>query len=96
VLGAFSVAAVPAGIAASHYLREVKLLEALIVSAPAAVVLALSSIVVRRVARRRIRRSIAPNERPLRLGKWLGWLGLYLGLMAALALGFYGILRLYD
>jgi hypothetical protein len=96
VLGALATAAVPAGVAASRFLQDVKLLEALVVSAPAAVVLALASIVVRRSARRRIRRSITPDERPLRLGKWLGWLGLYLGLMGALALGFYEILRLYD
>ena len=96
MLGALATAAVPAGVAASKLTDEVTLLEALVLSAPAAVVLALSSIVVRRAARRRIRRSITPNERPLRLGKWLGWLGLYFGLMGALALGFYGILRLYD
>lgn len=96
MLGALATAAVPAGIAASRFTDEVKLLEALVLTAPAALVLATTSIFVRRIARRRIRRSITPNERPLRLGKWLGWLGLYFGLMGALALGFYGILRLYD
>jgi protein-S-isoprenylcysteine O-methyltransferase Ste14 len=96
VLGALSIAAVPGGVAASQFTKEIELLDALVLVVPAGIVLALVSIVIRRVARRRIRRSITPDERPLRLGKWLAWLGLYLGLMGALSLGFYGILRLYE
>jgi hypothetical protein len=96
VLGALSALAVPAGVAATEFTSRVELLGALEASVPVALVLALASIVVRRRARRDIRRSINPDERPLRLGKWLGWIGLYLGLMGALSLGFYALLRHFE
>ena len=93
MLGALSALAVPAGVAVVHLTPRVELLQALEASVPAALVLALASIAARRRARRQIRRSINPDERPLRVGKWLGWTGLYLGLMGALSLGFYALLR---
>jgi hypothetical protein len=96
VLGALSICAVPGGIAASQYLNEIELLDALVVAVPTGLFLAFASIFVRRMARRRIRRSISPDERPLRWGKWLAWLGLYVGLMGALSLAFYEILRTFE
>jgi hypothetical protein len=96
VLGALSALAVPAGIAATQFSDRVDLLESLYVSVSAALVLAIASIALRRSARKAIRRSVRPNESGLRPAKWLGWLGLYLGLMGALSIGFYELLRQFE
>jgi hypothetical protein len=96
VLGALSIACVPAGILAARLTDRVELVTALAVASGAGIVLGIVSIVVRRVARRRSRRSVQPDDGPLRAAKWLGWLGLYLGVMGALALAFYGLLRLSE
>ena len=96
MLGALSALAVPAGVGAFVFTNRVELLAALEASVPVGLVLALASILLRRRARRAIRRSINPDERPLRLGKWLAWIGFYLGLMGALSLGFYALLRHFE
>jgi nitrate reductase gamma subunit len=96
VLGALSVLAVPSGIAAAQLTDRVQLVAAIALSAGTGFVLGLLSVVARRLARRRLRRSVRPQDQPLRLGKWLGWLGLYLSAMGGLALAVYALLRLSE
>lgn len=91
-----SIACVPAGIVAARLTDQVELVTALAVASGAGIVLGIASIVTRRVARKRLRRSVRPGSHALRGAKWLGWLGLYLSTMGALALAFYGLLRLSE
>jgi hypothetical protein len=91
-----SIASVPAGIAAARLTDRVDLVTALAVASGVGIVLGLASIFARRVARKRQRRSLRPDERALGRARWLGWLGLYLGVMGALALAVYGLLRLSE
>jgi hypothetical protein len=96
VLGALSVLAVPAGIAAAQLTDRVQLVPAIAESAGAGFVLGVLSVVARRIARRRLRRSVRAEGSLIRLGKWLGWLGLYCSAMGGLALAFYALLRLSE
>jgi hypothetical protein len=96
VLGALSTLAVPSAIVATHVDDRIDLLESLYVGVAAGLALALASILLRRSARKAARRSVRPNESGLRTAKWLGWLGLYVGLMGALSIGFYEVLKQFE
>jgi hypothetical protein len=91
-----SIACVPAGIVVARLTDRVELVTAIAVASSAGIVLGIASIVTRRVARRRSRRSVQPDGGSLRAAIWLGRLGLYLGVMGALAVAFYGLLRLSE
>jgi hypothetical protein len=94
VLGALSVLAVPAGVAASRYLDGVTLLRALYVMVPAACLLGLLAVAFARRARFSAARSIRPEAVGAgRVARSLAFAGLYLGFTAALALAVYGALR---
>ncbi len=94
VVGALGVLAVPAGVAAAQSLRGLTLLRALYVTAPAAVFLALVALLAARRARLATQRTVfASRGGPLRTARAVGWLALYVGVTAALALGVYWILR---
>jgi hypothetical protein len=96
VLGVLSLAAVPAGIATAQLTDRIELVDALGVAAGVGIVLGVLSVLARRSAGRRLRRSVRAADRPLRVVKWLGWFGLYVSVMGALALAFYGLLRLSE
>lgn len=94
VVGAAGVLAVPAAIAAAQTLRGLTLLRALYISAPLAVALALVALLGARRARLAAQRTVFAERRgPLRTARAAGWLGLYVGVTAALALAVYWILR---
>jgi len=96
--GLLGVAAIPGAVAASRYLPDVRLLEALYGGVPAAVLLALVAVAAARRADRRHVLSLgrAAGERAARAGRLLALLGLYLGCTGALALAFYAVLRAYS
>lgn len=98
MLGALAVAAIPAAVAASRYLPSIRLLQGLYAGVPAALLLGLLA----RAASRRAARSLqltlgrSGGARTARAGRILGFLGLYVGAMGALALGSYAVLRVYS
>ena len=96
--GLLGVAAIPGAVAASRYLPDVRLLEALYGAVPAAFLLGLVAVAAGRRARRRQLLSLGPvaGERAARAGRLLALLGLYLGCTGALALAFYAVLRAYS
>ena len=94
MLGALSVLAIPAGVAAAQLLKQVRLLEASVVAVPVGFALGLAAVSAARRARFRVERSVwRGGERTLRLGRFLAWTGMYLAVTGGLALAFYGILR---
>jgi hypothetical protein len=95
VVGALSVLALPAVIAAAQLTSTVTLLESVVLGVPAAIVLAALGLVFVRVARRTARRTLRPEkiESTARLGRRLAALGIYLGITGGLALAFYAALK---
>ena len=94
VLGLLAVAAIPAGVGISRLLKDVRLLESVVVAVPVAFVLALLAIAAARRARFRLERSVyRGGARTVRAGRFLAWAGMYLAVTGALALAFYGVLR---
>jgi uncharacterized membrane protein YwaF len=92
--GTLGVIAVPGAIVAAQALRGLTLLRGLYYSVPAAVVLALVSLIVSRRARLGAQRSVfAARNGPVRLARVLGWLALYIGVTAGIAVGVYWVLR---
>lgn len=96
VLGALSVAALPAAIAVAQYLEQIDLLHAA-AGIPVAALAGLLAILLGRRARRIawITLGRAGGARVAFAGRLLGGLGLYLATTAALAFGFYGLLQLF-
>jgi hypothetical protein len=91
-----SLAAIPVAWYSTR-LEQVNLPQAVAGEAVAGTLLGLIAIVLARGARRRVERTLMRSgEGTARAAKWLGWLGLCLGLTAALALGFFGLLLLYE
>jgi hypothetical protein len=93
VVGLLSVATVPAAIAATHY-RDIELLHAGWAAIPA-FLLGLAALMLARSARRRTERTIGRvgGSRVTRIGRFLGALGVYLALAAALSVGVYELLN---
>lgn len=96
VCGVLAVAAVPAGIVLARETRQVTLVNSS-GSVAVAVLLGFSSIVLARRAREHVQITLgrAGGEAAARIGRGLGILGLLVGVTAALALGFYGLLTLF-
>ncbi|HZC28317.1 MAG TPA: hypothetical protein VE269_01150 [Gaiellaceae bacterium] len=91
-----SLAAVPAAAYASH-LKGVNVPQAVGGEAVAGTVLGLVAVALARRARAQARWSLSrTGETTARWGRWLGWLGLCLGLTAALSLGFFGLLLAFE
>jgi hypothetical protein len=91
-----SLTAVPAAWYATH-LERVNVPQAVGGEAVAGTLLGLIALVLARGARRRAERTLSrPGDGTARLGKWLGLLGLCLGVTAALALGFFGLLLAFE
>ena len=91
--GLLSVLTVPAAIAATRY-RDIELLRAAWGAIPA-FLLGLIAVLLARGARRRSERTIGRvgGRRVTRLGRFLGALGIYLALAAALSVGVYELLN---
>ena len=87
-----SIAALPASLYATH-LKNVNLPQAVGGEAVAGTLLGLIALMLARRGRLRAERTLGRvGEGPARWGKWLGLLGFCIGLTAALALGFFGLL----
>jgi hypothetical protein len=87
-----SLASIPAALYATR-LSNVNVPQAVGGEAVAGTLLGLIAVLLARGARLRAERSLTrPGEGTARWGKWLGLLGLCLGLTAALSLAFFGLL----
>ena len=87
-----SLAAVPVALYSTR-LKHVNLPQAVGGEAVAGTLLGLIAVLLARSARVHVERTLARvGEGSARAGKWLGLLGLCLGLTAALALAFFGLL----
>jgi hypothetical protein len=90
--GLLSVAAVPVALYSTR-LSQVDLPHAVAGEAIAGTVLGLVAIMLARGARVKVERTLGRvGEGTAKWGKWLGILGLCLGLTAALSLAFFGLL----
>ena len=92
VLGLLAVVTIPIAIAITEWRDDLRLLQAGF-AVPVAAVLAIAAIFSARRARRRLERTIgrAGGETAARAGRLLGWLGLYLSLIAGISLGVYAV-----
>jgi hypothetical protein len=91
-----SLAAIPAAWYATHF-RNVNVPQAVGGEAVAGTLLGVIAVILARKARYRVERTLGRvGERTAKWGRWLGLLGMCLGLTAALALGFFGLLLLYE
>jgi len=90
LFGVLAVAAIPVGILITDYRNDLRLIHAGW-SVPLAAIFGVVAIRLARRARRRLERTVgrAGGAVPARLGRILGWLGLYSALIGAIALGFY-------
>ncbi len=97
VVGLVAVAVVPLGVVLARYSVTVTLLNSAAGSVPAAVLLGSAAIVLARRGREHAQRTLGRSggETAARVGRWLGIAGLCVGLAAALALGFFGLLTLF-
>ena len=94
LLGVLAVLALPVGGALVALLASVRVLPAALVAVPVAFFLGLCGISASRRARFSLERSVArTGERTVRLARFLVWAGVYMALVGAIALGFYGLLR---
>ena len=92
LLGFLSLVAVPAALLASRS-KHISLREAVGGEAVVGTLLGLLAVILARGARVQVERTLARvGEGTARTGKWLGILGLCLGITAALALGFFRLL----
>jgi hypothetical protein len=87
-----SLASIPAALYATR-LSNVNVPQGVGGEAVAGTLLGLIAVILARGARLRAERTLSrPGEGMARWGKWLGLLGLCLGLTAALSLAFFGVL----
>jgi hypothetical protein len=92
VFGLLSLAVIPVALYSTR-LKNVDLPQAVGGEAVGGTLLGLIAMLLARGARAKVERTLSRvGEGPARLGKWLGLLGLCLGLTAALSLAFFGLL----
>ena len=96
VAGALAVAALPVAVTVAELTRSVRLLYA-IAAVPLAVPLGIVAIVLARRALREVQITLGRvgGEGAARVGLVCGFLGVYVGITATLALGFFGLLTLF-
>jgi len=92
VLALLALAAIPIAAAVTESRSDLRLVHAG-VAVPVAAVLAIAAIRLARRARLRLERTLgrAGGERTARAGRILGWLALYLALIASISLGVYAV-----
>lgn len=95
--GLAAVAALPAGVALARLSEPVTLVHGVAGGSGVAVALGALSIALARRARRRVQATLGRSggEGKARAGRAFGVVGFCLGVTGALALGFYGLLRLF-
>jgi hypothetical protein len=94
LLGLLGAALVPAAIVVAEGREDLELVDAGY-AVPAAFVLSALAVWAARRARRGLERSLGRigGEKTARAGRILGWLGIYIALTAAVALGIYAYLE---
>jgi hypothetical protein len=92
VLALVALAAIPLAAAITDARGDLRLIHAGF-AVPVAAVLAIASIRLAARARQRLERTLgrAGGERTARVGRVLGWLALYVALVASISLGVYAI-----
>ena len=97
LLGAAAAAAIPIAIALAEQLDEVDLTDT-IPAIPVAAALGLAAAAMGARARRRSEFTLGRvgGSTAGSVGRWLGLIGVYIAVMAALAIGVYGLLALFD
>jgi hypothetical protein len=92
VLSLLALAAIPVAVGLTEVREDLRLIHAGF-AVPVCAVLAIVSIRLAARARRRLERTLgrAGGERTARVGRALGWLGLYLSLIGSISLGVYAI-----
>lgn len=92
MLALLALAAIPIAAAVTESRSDLRLVHAG-VAVPVAAVLAIAAIRLARRARLRLERTLgrAGGERTARAGRILGWLALYLALIASISLGVYAV-----
>jgi hypothetical protein len=96
VVGLAAVLAIPAGVVLSYYSATVTLVESSS-SAGLAIVFGLYAIVLARRGRETLARTLGRSGGggAARIGRFLGAAGLCMGITAAIAVGFYGLLTVF-
>lgn len=94
LLGLLGAAAIPAAIVVAELHEELELVQAGF-AVPAGFLLSVLAVWLARRARRNLERSLGRSGggRSARAGRILGWLGVYIALTAAVALGVYAYLE---
>jgi hypothetical protein len=92
VVSLVALAAIPLAAAVTESRGDLRLIHAGF-AVPVAAVLAIASIRLAARARKRLERTLgrAGGERTARVGRVLGWLALYVALIASISLGVYAI-----
>ena len=90
LLGLLAVFTIPVAILVTDQRNDLRLIHAGF-AVPVAAILAIAAIRLAKSARTRLERTLgrAGGEVPARLGRLLGWLGLYLALIGAISLAVY-------
>jgi hypothetical protein len=90
VFGLLAVATIPIGILITNYRNDLRLIHAGW-AVPVGAAFGFVAVRLARRARRRLERTVgrAGGAVPARIGRILGWLGLYLALIGTIALAFY-------
>ena len=94
--GLAAVVVIPVAVVIQYYSIQVTLVQSTISAAPA-IVFGVLAIALARRGRFAFARTIGRSggERAARVGRLLGWLGLTMGMIAALSVGFYGLLTIF-
>jgi hypothetical protein len=96
-VGLLAAAAIPAAIVVTERQQSLQLIDAA-AAIPIAIVAALAAIVLGTRARRHSEFTLGRvgGAGAGTVGRWLGIVGLYVGITAALAVAFYGLLTLFE
>lgn len=95
-IGLMGVLTVPLAVVTSRYFEELTLVRAC-ASAAIAALLGVVAILLARRARETVQRTLGRSggEATAGVGRWLGWIAIWLAATTALALAFYGLLALF-
>ena len=97
LVGLLAVASLPVGYAVTQYLRDLDLLWTAVAAVPALFLGWIALVLARRVrARAALTLGGVTGEGTARVGRILGFLGIYLAVTAALAVAFYGLLKAFG